>query len=50
MSPKDLSFKAGDSILVVKVREKDWWLGQLNGLKGYFPINYMKNCTQLEKL
>lgn len=38
----DLSFKAGDEVKVLKVRDKDWWLGMTpDGKKGLFPINYM---------
>ena len=49
--PKDLSFKAGDVIKVLKVREKDWWLGMAqDGRRGFFPINYMRKCSQLTQM
>mmetsp|Transcript_6628 Transcript_6628/g.7914 ORF Transcript_6628/g.7914 Transcript_6628/m.7914 type:complete len:207 (-) Transcript_6628:93-713(-) len=40
---KDLGFKAGQKIHVLKVREKDWWVGVTeDGRRGLFPINFMK--------
>ena len=43
---KDLSFKAGDKISVLKVRDKEWWQGMTeDGKKGQFPTNYMKKCS-----
>lgn len=48
---KDLSFKAGQKINVLKVRDKDWWLGTTeDGRRGHFPINYMKHDEILNKL
>ncbi|XP_076611810.1 intersectin-2a isoform X2 [Chaetodon auriga] len=38
-----LSVSQGDIISVLQQRE-DWWLGQLNGTKGWFP----KGCVTLE--
>ena len=48
--PKDLSFRAGDVIEIVRVRDKDWWVGIFEGRKGFFPINYMEPSGLLEKL
>ncbi|KAI0894446.1 hypothetical protein F4806DRAFT_124077 [Annulohypoxylon nitens] len=40
----DLSFREGDRIKIVKKTgtDQDWWVGELNGVKGNFPANYCK--------
>jgi len=40
----DLSFAEGDQIRIVKKSEStdDWWLGELKGVTGAFPANYVK--------
>ncbi|KAJ3078057.1 hypothetical protein HK102_004764 [Quaeritorhiza haematococci] len=42
--PGDLSFKKGDTIVIVKQTEStnDWWVGRVNGNEGEFPANYVK--------
>lgn len=42
--PGDLSFQEGDRIRVVKRTENtdDWWDGELRGIKGRFPANYVE--------
>lgn len=48
---RDLCFKAGQTIRVLKIREKDWWVGLTeDGQKGLFPINFMKRDEQLRRL
>ena len=48
---KDLSFRAGDTIKVLRVRDKDWWYGMSHdGRKGFFPTNYMRKCSQLTQM
>ncbi|EJD05243.1 BAR-domain-containing protein [Fomitiporia mediterranea MF3/22] len=39
-SSDELSFKAGDEIVVVNEVLEDWWLGEIGGRKGLFPANY----------
>ncbi|XP_066975771.1 intersectin-1-like isoform X17 [Macrobrachium rosenbergii] len=39
--PGDLTFNAGDVILVVK-KEGDWWTGIINQNVGIFPSNYVE--------
>lgn len=43
-SEGDLSFKEGDKIKIVEKSEStdDWWEGELRGVKGSFPANYVK--------
>jgi len=40
----DLVFKEGDKIKVLKKTEStdDWWQGELKGVKGMFPANYVQ--------
>lgn len=40
----DLSFREGDRIKIVAKTEtdQDWWVGELQGIKGNFPANYCK--------
>lgn len=40
----DLGFREGDRIRVVKKTESqdDWWEGELRGMQGSFPANYVK--------
>jgi amphiphysin len=40
----DLSFREGDRIKIVKKTgtDQDWWVGELNGVKGSFPANYCR--------
>jgi hypothetical protein len=37
----DLSFNAGDRIMIVEKREDGWWLGKLGDKVGVFPQNYV---------
>lgn len=43
-SDGDLVFKEGDKIKVLKKTEStdDWWQGELKGVKGMFPANYVQ--------
>lgn len=40
----DLEFKEGDKIKVIKKTDStdDWWQGELRGVKGMFPANYVQ--------
>jgi hypothetical protein len=39
---EDLTFKAGDWITVHERDESGWWKGELNGVSGYFPSNFVQ--------
>ena len=43
-SAGDLAFKEGDRILVLEKTDStdDWWEGELRGVKGSFPANYVE--------
>ena len=38
----ELSFEAGDEIMVLAKDEADWWKGECNGKTGVFPSNYVE--------
>ena len=38
----ELSFEAGDTVMVVNKDEADWWKGECNGKSGVFPSNYVE--------
>ena len=40
----DLSFREGDRIRIVKktATDQDWWVGELDGVRGSFPANYCR--------
>jgi Variant SH3 domain len=37
-----LSFNAGEEIKIEKKRDNGWWIGHCNGIRGYFPHNYVE--------
>ncbi|RCH96477.1 hypothetical protein CU097_013824 [Rhizopus azygosporus] len=44
-SPDELSFKSNDIIQVVEEVDEGWWLGELDGRRGIFPVNYTEAMT-----
>ena len=38
----DLSFAAGETIVVVSEKNGDWWLGRARGKEGLFPANHVE--------
>ncbi|KAL3315861.1 Endophilin-A3 [Cichlidogyrus casuarinus] len=43
----ELPFKEGAMIKLVEVVDENWYLGEHNGKRGYFPINYVEIVTPL---
>uniref|UniRef100_UPI00398F2A0C intersectin-2-like isoform X4 n=1 Tax=Pristiophorus japonicus TaxID=55135 RepID=UPI00398F2A0C len=41
----ELSFSKGQLINVLNKDDPDWWQGELNGMNGLFPSNYVKITT-----
>lgn len=41
-SPDELSFKAGDKIIVLNEVLEEWWSGSLNNQTGLFPTTYVE--------
>ena len=48
--PGYLSFMAGAKINIKEKSSSEWWLGELNGFEGYFPISYVKEISTNEKI
>eukprot|EP00824_Muranothrix_gubernata_P000410 TRINITY_DN10471_c1_g1_i1.p1 TRINITY_DN10471_c1_g1~~TRINITY_DN10471_c1_g1_i1.p1 ORF type:complete len:916 (+),score=261.63 TRINITY_DN10471_c1_g1_i1:394-2748(+) len=44
-----LSVKAGDVITILAKDESGWWMGERNGVKGYFPSNYTQEIVEPPK-
>ena len=44
-SSDELSFHKGSVITVLSKEDGDWWRGEVNGLVGLFPSNYVQPLT-----
>uniref|UniRef100_H3AP45 Intersectin 1 (SH3 domain protein) n=1 Tax=Latimeria chalumnae TaxID=7897 RepID=H3AP45_LATCH len=44
----ELAFAKGQIINVLNKDDPDWWKGELNGLTGLFPSNYVKLTTDMD--
>uniref|UniRef100_UPI00358E5D18 intersectin-1 isoform X2 n=1 Tax=Myxine glutinosa TaxID=7769 RepID=UPI00358E5D18 len=44
----ELSFSKSQVINVMSKDDSDWWKGELNGLTGLFPSNYVKQTTDTD--
>uniref|UniRef100_A0AAR2IZ48 Intersectin 2a n=1 Tax=Pygocentrus nattereri TaxID=42514 RepID=A0AAR2IZ48_PYGNA len=45
-SEDEMSFLKGQLINVLNKDDSDWWKGELNGVMGLFPTNYVKMTTE----
>lgn len=45
-NPDELSFAKDDIISVTAREEEAWWRGELNGVSGLFPSNYVAPLQQ----
>lgn len=41
----EMSFSKGQLISVFDKNDPDWWKGEVNGVTGLFPTNYVKMTT-----
>lgn len=41
-SPRELSFRKGDYLYLLKQIDKNWFYGERHGLRGIFPISYVE--------
>lgn len=41
----ELNFSKGQLINVLNKDDPDWWQGEINGVTGLFPSNYVKMTT-----
>lgn len=46
LNPDELTFEKDDIISVTAREEESWWRGELNGVCGLFPSNYVAPLTQ----
>ncbi|XP_061463514.1 intersectin-2 isoform X3 [Rhineura floridana] len=44
----ELSFSKGQVISVLHKDDPDWWQGEINGISGLFPSNYVKMTTDCD--
>ncbi|KAM3961214.1 SH3 domain-containing lethal (3) 05822 isoform 2-T2 [Aphomia sociella] len=42
VQPGDLRFQTGDTIYVTQKLSEEWYVGECNGMKGQFPVNYVQ--------
>ncbi|XP_076872665.1 intersectin-2a isoform X3 [Brachyhypopomus gauderio] len=42
----EMSFQKGQLINVLNKDDSDWWKGEINGITGLFPTNYVKMTTE----
>ncbi|XP_063314183.1 sorbin and SH3 domain-containing protein 2 isoform X13 [Pelobates fuscus] len=48
-SAKELSFKKGDAVYVLRKIDKNWYEGEHHGRIGIFPISYVEKISPTEK-
>lgn len=41
LNEDELSFEKGDVITVLAKEDAAWWRGEMNGVSGVFPSNYV---------
>lgn len=39
---RDLTFKRGDTIILKRRIDNNWYYGECNGLQGVFPLSYVQ--------
>lgn len=49
LNDDELSFEPDDIISVMSREEPDWWRGELNGITGLFPSNYVRTFVSSGK-
>lgn len=49
LNDDELSFEPDDIISVLSRDEPDWWRGELNGITGLFPSNYVRTFVSSGK-
>lgn len=49
-SRRELSFRKGDYLYLLRQIDKNWFYGERHGLRGIFPINYVEVCIALRRI
>ncbi|XP_075052945.1 sorbin and SH3 domain-containing protein 2 isoform X9 [Mixophyes fleayi] len=49
-TPKELSFKKGDTVYVLRKIDKNWYEGEHHGRVGILPISYVEKISSTEKV
>ncbi|XP_013093375.2 uncharacterized protein LOC106077152 isoform X16 [Biomphalaria glabrata] len=47
-NPRELSFRKGDTIYLLRQIDKNWFEGEHHGRAGIFPVNYVEVLTSIE--
>lgn len=47
LNADELSFEKDSVIKVIAKEEPDWWKGELNGVVGLFPSNYVQPLCKI---
>ncbi|XP_078318292.1 uncharacterized protein LOC111118302 isoform X11 [Crassostrea virginica] len=48
-NPRELSFKKGDILYLIRQVDRNWFEGERHGRKGIFPSNYVEVITSIEQ-
>ncbi|XP_012936388.1 uncharacterized protein LOC101862791 [Aplysia californica] len=47
-NPRELSFRKGDLLYLLRQIDKNWFEGEHHGMVGIFPVNYVEVLTSIE--
>ncbi|RUS80408.1 hypothetical protein EGW08_011820 [Elysia chlorotica] len=47
-NPRELSFRKGDTLYLLRQVDKNWFEGEHHGRAGIFPVNYVEVVTSIE--
>ncbi|CAL1546145.1 unnamed protein product [Lymnaea stagnalis] len=47
-NPRELSFRKGDTLYLLRQIDKNWFEGEHHGQAGIFPVNYVEVMTSIE--
>ena len=42
----ELTFQKGAVVNVISKEDNDWWKGEINGISGVFPANYVQELGE----
>lgn len=50
MCCRELSFKKGDAVNIIRQVDNNWYEGEHRGRIGIFPMSYVEVCVQFENV